>query len=780
MMLGAIRSLPYKNGETMSERDVLRVRRRSPPATLGVSAALSCFGALVLGTVCLTASAQTSSGSASSSSTANASTAGQYPSGTGLEEIVVTAQKRVERLLDVPSSIIAVTATTLQEQHAVGLDDYVALVPGLSLNTQPGGIQQISIRGISTGTGGNPTVSTYLDNAPVGASTLEAGGGGLTPDIDPNDIQQIEVLRGPQGTLYGADNLGGLIKYDLVAPNLNELGGRAWFDAEDVEHGDVGFAERGRISIPLIDGKLALLVSGFHRDDPGFIDNVALGLSGVNRTSSSGGRVALLWDVTDTLAIQLSAFSNQRKLNGAGEEDVDPRTLASLYGDLTQRRAGGTGNDEDIWRLYTGTIDWDLGVIKISSTTSYNTEAHSGTNDYTGFLAGFEPPSYGNLGYSLYNGITQSKLSEELRLSSHVGSWFDWRVGGFFTHEDGGIAESIPTINYMTGAPVAIPNPILDALTTAEFKEWAVFGEGTLHFTSQFDLTGGLRYSHNDQNILQDYSGVLTGLVYNRVLSSDSATTFLVTPRFKLDDNFMLYARVASGYRPGGPNYPTNPPTPATYGPDRDVNYELGAKATFPEQRLSFDAAVFYVDWTDIQLNITTPSGLEYTANAGSASSRGLELSASYSPLPALTLSTALSRTDAKLDAGLPSGAIGAKGDVLPYTPRFKATVDAEYAFKSWSGWTPYLAATYLFNGSESTDFPEALGYPRIELPAYQTIAARTGLRNDRWTLEVYAKNIADTRGFTSAAALTGSPTGPYAMGVIQPRTVGITVIASF
>lgn len=747
-----------------------------PSAALAMRAALGCLGGVALGSVCLSASAQASSATSASSTSATNESTGAI----GLEEIVVTAQKRDERLIDVPSSIVAVSARTLEEQHAVGLDDYVALVPGLTVNSQPGGIQQISIRGLSTGTGGNPTVSTYIDGAPVGGSTSAAGGGGLTPDIDPNDIRQIEVLRGPQGTLYGGDNIGGLIKYNLVAPSLNKLVGRAWFDAEDVDTGNVGFTERGRISIPLVDGKLAFLVSGFHRNDPGFIDNVALGLDRVNRTSSAGGRLALLWAVTDSLTVQLSAFSNQRKLNGAAQEDVDPQTLRPLDGDLTQRRSAGTGNNEDIWRLYTGNIDWDLGVIQISSTTSYNTESHAGTNDYTGFLAGFEPASYADLGYSLYNGITQKKISEELRLSSHVGSLFDWRVGGFYTHEDGVIAESIPTVNYMTAAPVVIPDPILNALTTSEFKEWAVFGEGTLHLASRFDLTGGLRYSRNDQNILQDYSGVLTGLVYNRVLSSDSAKTFVVTPRFKLADDVTAYARVASGYRPGGPNYPTDPPTPATFGPDRDVNYELGIKAAFPQQRLSFDAAVFYVDWTDIQLNITTPNGLQYTANAGAASSRGFELSANYAPLAALDLSAALSRTDAKLDSELPSGAIGAKGDSLPYTPRFKATLNGEYTFGTWSGWTPYVAATYLFNGSELTDFVQASGYTRIELPAYQTVAARTGLRNERWSLEAYARNIANTRGFTSAAALSGSPTGAYAMGIIQPRTVGISVIARF
>ncbi len=768
--------MTYRDG-----RSTRPPEQRSPSAALRIKTALTYAGGVALGIAYLPAIAQPASASDANLQSANTVSANsEYSSGTALEEIVVTAQKRQERLIDVPSSIIAVTAASLQEQHAVSLDDYVALVPGLALNHQPGGIEQISIRGITTGSSGNPTVSTYIDNAPVGASTLQAGGGGLTPDIDPNDVQQIEVLRGPQGTLYGADNLGGLIKYDLVAPNVKEFGGRAWFDAEDVKNGDVGFAERGRINVPLVDGKLALLVSGYHRDDPGVIDNTALGLRDVNTTASTGGRVALLWNITDALSLRLSAFSNQRKLNGAGEEDVNPQTLQPLYGDLKQQRAAGTGNNEDIWRLYTGTIDWDLGAVKVSSTTSYNTEAHAGTNDYTGFLAGFEPASYTNLAYSLYNGITQSKLSEELRLSSATGSFFDWRAGGFFTHEDGVIDESIPTVNALTGAPVAIPSAILDAITDSEFKEYAAFGEATLHLTSRFDLTGGLRYSHNDQNILQDYSGALTGPVYNRVLSSDSATTFVVTPRFKIDDDLMVYARVASGYRPGGPNYPTNPPTPSTYGPDRDINYEMGVKATFPAQRLSLDAAVFYVDWTNIQLNITTPDGLEYTANAGSASSRGLEVSASYSPLTALTLSTAFSRTDAKLDAGLPSGAIGSKGDQLPNSPRFKGTVNAEYTFHAWSAWTPYLAATYLFKGSESTDFPQAMGYPRIELPAYQTIAARTGIRNDRWTLEIYAKNIADTRGFTSAAALTGSPTGPYAMGIIQPRTIGVTVIATF
>jgi iron complex outermembrane receptor protein len=384
------------------------------------------------------------------------------------------------------------------------------------------------------------------------------------------------------------------------------------------------------------------------------------------------------------------------------------------------------------------------------------------------------------LGYSVADDIRQHKLSEEIRLASRIGSSFDWRLGGFYTREKGSIAESVPTFDPLTGVPVPISLVILNALTPSTFNEYAAFAEATYHFTGRFDLTGGLRYSHNHQDIVQIFSGLLTGLVDTNSPSSDSATTFLVTPRFKLTDNTMLYGRVASGYRPGGPNFPTVPPTPPVYGPDRDVNYEVGVKALFPDQRLSFDAAIFYVDWTKIQLNVVTPSGLQYTANAGSASSRGAEVAVNYSPVTALTFAGALSYTNAQLEKGLPSGAVGAKGDRLPYSPRFKANLSAEYAHGTVNGWAPYLGATYLFNGSELIDFSSDSSFPRIELPAYRTIGARTGIRNKRWTIEVYAKNISDVRGYDSAAGLAGSPTGPYALGVIQPRTIGFSVIATF
>lgn len=691
----------------------------------------------------------------------------------------MTAQKREERLIDVPASIVAVTATALQRQNAINLADYVAQVPGLTLNSQPGGISQLSIRGISTGTGGNPTVAMYVDDAPVGASISQAAGGSLAPDIDPNDIQRIEVLRGPQGTLYGADNLGGVIRFVLVSPSVHELEARTWVGTEHVQNGDFGYAARARVSFPLIDGKLGFLVSGFTREDPAFIDDAGLGKSGVNEARVAGGRLALLWSVSDTLSVKLSAILNNRRADGVSQEDVDPQTLDPVFGDLQQRRAASTGTTEDILRLYAATVDWNVGWGTLTSTTSYGTLYHTDRLDLTGsFQAAFQP-LYGTLGYAEADNIRQRKLSEEIRLGSRPGATLDWTLGGYFTREQSDVGLGVPTFDPVTGEAVPIPDVILDALTPSEFKEYAAFGEVTYHFTPRFSLTGGVRLSHNKQTIVQRFSGLLTGPVDTTSISDDSSTTFLISPQFKLSDRMNVYARAASGYRPGGPNYPTSPPTPLTYEPDHDIDYEIGLKAALPDRMLSFDIDVFYMDWRNIQLNVVTPSGLQYTANAGSASSRGVELSLAYRPIQALDLSLALSHTDAVLEKGLPSGGVGAKGDPLPYDPKFKANLSADYTFGAMRGWLPFLGATYAFNGAERSDFVQSSAFTRIVLPQYQTIDARLGLRNDTWTVELYAKNIADRRGFESTSALNG-PTGPYGMTVIQPRTVGLSLIANF
>jgi iron complex outermembrane recepter protein len=699
-----------------------------------------------------------------------------------LEEIVVTAQKRNERLLDVPSSIIALSGETLQDQHLTRLEDYVARVPGLTFASNGAGYQQLVIRGISTGSAGNPTVATYIDNAPVGWSTSASNGELMTQNLDSNDIQQIEVLRGPQGTLYGADNLGGLIKYDLASPNLQQWGGRLWVDAVDVPDGGSGYAARGRVSIPVIADQLAMLVSGFTREDPGFIKDAALGLRNLNTTLTHGGRAALLWRPADNLSLRLSAMSNDRSIGGTTEEDVDPVTLGAVYGDLQQRRAASTGAVISRFRLYTFGVDWSLDGLKLAATTSYGTLHQVNAQDLTNYFQPAFATLFGtDLGYAIHDADDQTKLSQEVRLEFATGEHLDWRLGGFFTHEIGSVFEYTNTFDPVTGAPVAVSELIEHAVTSSTFIEYAGFGEVTYHLTKQLDITGGLRYARNDQSIGQNYMGLIIGPPVNtHTDSGNGATTFQFSPRYKLNDNLMAYGRIASGYRPGGPNYPTNPPTPLTYSPDRDTNYEAGFKASLPQQRLSFDLALFYMDWKSIQLPLITPLGLNYIGNASSASSRGLEASFAYMPLAGLSLSGAASYTDAHLTSAIPSGAVGAAGDSLPYSPHWKGSLYADYNFPSIGRWAPFVGGSYVFTAAEQANFASSPAAPRIRLPAYQTVDGRAGVHDERWTLQVFVENLANKRSITNETPLSADPRAPIAAGIIQPRTIVLSLIARF
>jgi len=247
-----------------------------------------------------------------------------------------------------------------------------------------------------------------------------------------------------------------------------------------------------------------------------------------------------------------------------------------------------------------------------------------------------------------------------------------------------------------------------------------------------------------------------------------------------VNDSVMVYVRIASGYRPGGPNFQATPQVPAIYAADKDTNYEMGVKANLPQQRVSFDLAVFYIDWTNVQLPLLTPLNLAYTGNAGSVTSKGVEASLNYVPVRALNISGAVAYTEAQLEKSIPSGAYGAKGDQLPYSPLWKANFGADYSFNPMGKWVPYVGAWYFLNSSELSNFAPASGIPRVYLPAYQTFNARLGMRNDRWTTQIFVKNIADKRAFNGASALTGDPAGPYAAGIIQPRTIGISLIAKF
>ena len=695
-----------------------------------------------------------------------------------LEEVIVTANKRAERLRDVPASVTAVSGETLTAIGASRLEDYVAKVPGLVLSNVSfaNGSNQLTIRGITTGFGGNPTVGIYIDDSPFGGST--GFGAYQIPDLDPSDLARVEVLRGPQGTLYGAGSMGGLLKYVTAAPDARRFFGRVEVNGSQVDGGGSGYGVRGTANIPISE-TLAIRVSGYDRDDPGFIDDSARAARDINSVRLYGGRIATAWQASDRWSAKMSALVQHQTPEGSAVVDHDSITFRPVRGDLQQARAPGTGHNDEELGSYDLQLSGELGWATLSSSSSYNQQDIDLNLDVTAGYAPLIQSTFGIAGggAAILTDRTLEKFTQEVRLASPASqSAFSWLAGAFYTHEDQDLHQSIVTFNGSSGAPLPTPLPtFLDAYVFSTFEEFAGFGNLTYQFNTRMDVTVGLRYSRNKQTQLQTLNGLLTGTGRIPGESSDSSVTYLVTPRFHLNDDTMLYVRVASGYRPGGPNLAVTG-VPRSYDPDEVVNYEVGVKTELLERRLSLDVAAFYIDWNDIQLNERNPQGLNYFGNGGAAVSKGVEAAATWRPVTGLDISANVSHTSAELAADLPPGSVAAKeGDELPTTPRWSGQLSADYEFPVAGQWRGFGGAGYRYVG-ESAGYFSAPTLPRYELPSYDVVDVRFGARGDRVSVTLYAKNIGDSRGQV-AAYLLGPATR---VSIIQPRTFGVSVSSTF
>jgi len=706
-----------------------------------------------------------------------------------LEEIVVTAQKRAERLQDVPVPVTAISAEGLTETNQLRIQDYYSSVPGLNVTpAASGSSQQLTIRGITTGVQAtNPTVGVTVDDVPYGASTQIGGGGSVpVPDIDPGDLERIEVLRGPQGTLYGASSLGGLLKFVTIDPSTDAISGRIQAGGSSVYNGaDLGFNVRGSVNLPLGD-TFAIRASGFTRRDPGYIDNVQTGQRGVNSADVDGARLSGLWKPSDLLSLKFSALYQDTR--GEGFADVD-RPVNGYAGPplagLQQGYIPGTGEYDRKVQAYSAILTAHFGSAVLTSITGYNVNQFSDTYDLTYVYGPYTQAQFQVSGTPSPEKDRTSKVSQEVRLADSIGTSLDWVLGGFYTHESSRYFEDILASDPSTGTVVG---QWAHYSAPATYQEYAAFADLTVHFTSQFDVQVGGRESQ----IQESFSALQTG-VYNEVFglpspyvvpeeqSRNSAFTYLVTPRFRVSSDLMVYARLASGYRPGGPNA-TVPGLPPKYDPDKTYNYEIGAKADFWDHRLSLDSSLYYIDWKDIQIFLLNPlTGQGYTSNGSRAKSQGLELSAELRPLTGMKLAGWVDWDDAELTGALPADTTAAAGtgDRLPYSSRFSANVSLEQSFPLTTHVTGFGAVAASYVGNRQAEFASiyATTPTRQDLPAYAKLDLRAGAHYDSWTLEFYANNVTDRRGLLSGGLGT-SP--PFAFILLQPRTLGFSISDRF
>lgn len=713
-----------------------------------------------------------------------AADAAQPADGDALTTIIVTAEKRSEPLKDVPMSVTALSGDSLDALQARDFSDYAALVPGLSITSSQPGLTRLTLRGQNSG-GVGSTVAVYMDESPFGSSNALLNGSIITGDFDTWDLQRIEVLRGPQGTLYGANSEGGLLKFVSTAPVLGKFSGEAEATGESVSGGGNGGAIRGVVNLPMGD-RLALRVSGYDQDVAGYIDDHSRGKSDINDGHKEGGRAALLWAPTDDLSIHLTATSQQSKYDGTNTVDVDPGTLQPVHGDLTQQRVLSEPS-ESKYENYNATIDWNTGPFSVLSTTSYGILNFDYVTDATSILAApglTFGDALGGIGLYQDNSAGLKKFTQEIRLVSPSSNQLEWQVGGYYTRETGALHQHVVGVALPSTPPT--PPPLTGELETvvldSTYKEWAGFANLTYHFNSQFDIQAGGRYSSNKQSATESIGGALLGggTTAFTTPSKGNVFTYSVAPRWHVDANTMVYARLATGYRPGGPNaQPIAPPpgVPPAYGADKTVNVELGVRSTQLDGRLSIDVAAFHINWKDIQL-FEVVDNIGINANGGKARSQGVEWTFAYVPVHGLTLGWTGAYTDAKLTSPAPA-VNGNSGDPLPYAPKWGTSLDGEYRWDLFANFKGFVGGAWSYVGSRSTDFASSPTGGQLDLSSYNTFEARFGLDSAHYRVTLYGKNLGDKRGISSYVA-SGAPGPAGEITIIQPRTIGLTLTAKF
>lgn len=749
-----------------------------------------------------------------------------------LEEVIVTAEKRSAQLLDVPVPVTVLQASDLAARNQLRIQDYYSQVPGLQYTTSPNaaGLPQVAIRGIIAGTGLAPVVEPTVDGVPFGSST-GAGGGFIVPDFDPSNLQRIEVLKGPQGTLYGANSLGGLLQYVTVDPSLDAVSGRVSAGGSYVENGaQAGFNLRGALNVPLTD-TLAARVSGFARQTPGYVDDPTYGIHGVNKQDSGGGHLAVLWRPSDSFSAKFTALFQHDEEYGAPYVDSpnaypNPAIPITAHSDLAlvQNRLPDTGRQDRELRAFIVTLDAKLDPfdhpVDLTSISSYSKFRYyesldlsldfmGGTTERAGIyaLTGFTP---GMPGVGIISDVTTNteKETQEFRLSTAIGPHIDWLLGTFFTHENSGLGAKPGDALY--GVQLGSP-PVLYAVgpNASTYKEYAVFTDFTFKVTDRFDVQAGGRATKDEEgsstfsalgpvpaNILGLPAAATQSITAGE--SSDTSGTYLFTPRYKLIDDastkVMVYTRFSTGFRPGGFNVindPTAQGLPATYGPDRTQDYDLGIKADLLYQTLFVDFAGFYIDYKSIQLSALTAPGQLGIGNSGlvsggRAKSDGVELQIEYRPLQGLTIDANGTYDDAVLRDALPPVAaatlVASAGDRLPLTARFVGNFGANYEFPLpiYTATRGFAGAQYSYTGGRPTFFqsvPEAGPPYRQYYGAYGVTNLQLGVKWNTWTAELYGSNVANKRGVLGGG---GSEAPPFSFIYITPATYGFEVSTLF
>ncbi|MBC7938608.1 MAG: TonB-dependent receptor [Chitinophagaceae bacterium] len=728
------------------------------------------------------------SSAASAPSTANprpsSPATGSATATVDLDTVTISATRRTELIRDVPVSLTKISTDAQLDLGAKELADILQSVPGLNfvkgLSNASGG--EVVIRGVSTGVATNPTVAVYIDDVPIGGATGSSGG---TDPFDQRllDLGSIEVLKGPQGTLYGTASMGGLLRYNTRAPDSDYFSGLVGSEVSRTAHGGTNYTAYGFANVPLSQGVAALRVAGFRSGDGGYIDSTGPATAkDINGGTVTGGRVALGLRPIGNLEVRLALQSQETKLDGPGYAslDADGKPVA---GELTRVNLAYREPINRRNNLASLNVEADLGWAKASSITGYQTEDVSLLRDSNeGYLRAF-PSFLGVTGTVDSFDANLDKTTQEFRLVSPSGRTIDWLAGFFYTREKAGNTNLL-TATLSPTSPFPPGVPLLDnAGGEFKYRETAVYGTVVWNLSTDLALTAGVRASRVSQNSLLSDLGVITTNTVQDKSTKDSPETYLLTARYKISPLSTTYARLATGYRAGGVNASViNPGTGQTinqppYTSDRLVSYELGYKADLPDRQGGFDVSIYQTNWSNLQTTVFS-TGAGYIGNAGKARIRGLEFGGVLRPIRSLTLRTAFTLQQAELTEANP-GLSGRAGERLPNSPKAAVSVSGKYEFTVGSA-SSFAALNIGYTGDRTNSFDANAGARNLVQPAYTLVDFNLGTNVSGFDVGLYVRNLTDKRaqlGLYSPFIQVG---GPAQVAYARPRTIGVTASRSF
>ncbi len=728
-----------------------------------------------------------------------------------IEEIVVTAQKREERLQDVPGSITVISGQDIERRGLIGMEDYLRSIPGVNQIDVGPQSNAIVIRGITTSPQsenfyGGATVATYFDESPITAAA-GLGAGGI--DVRPVDIERIEVLRGPQGTAFGDASLGGTLRIIPVKPKLGDFGAKlAASYSSTARFGGDNSMVQGVVNVPVVADKFALRAVGYRFDESGFYQNVAstnsaivamfnsyglgslvrdLSKDSAGRIVSTGGRLAGLWEVTDSLELSMNLLTQKIEQDGSPvatvgtyvqvQAPVAPqarvRGQAAGAADTKMNLANLLLNYKLGWATWTSSASWidSSSVYAAPLVFAFYPNSSTQPSDFRSFVA-------------------------ETRLASQFDGPFQFLGGLFYENID---ESSIQTVDW-AGAPAPDPffgtNPAALFDNQRDLDQRAVFGEVSYKVTDAITAVVGGRYFTYEKNLRALQEGGLVGTAIGAGIpqiskGDEDHTSLKANLSYKPSEDAMVYVSWAQGFRLGRPQPGLDgcdldrdgivDGTGITVASTRKVDsdsldsYEIGGKFAFLARRMVLDAAAYHIEWDGLPVGTTAgPCRLGYTANIGAAVSDGFELQASLYLLEGLRVDVGGGYTKARLSKDAPGFFPPAfDGDRLPGSPKVSANLAAQYEF-ALAGHRAFVRADSFYAGKFYGDFQEA------QLPAagdYVKVDARAGLEIKSLSVELFVRNLTNDDAFTWRTIRVGDPLFGYRL---RPRTIGLQLGYTF